>query len=69
MKRTINTTDFKREIAGHGFFRISYTSPITNKTWTRVAPVYVWEDVMEREDKEPTKAQLNALKNYIKNCA
>ena len=32
MKTTIYDFDF--EIAGHGYYKVTYTSPVTGKQWT-----------------------------------
>lgn len=35
MNTTISLSDFRFQFAGHGHYKVTYTSPVTGKEWAR----------------------------------
>lgn len=58
-------SNFKFEFAGHGHYKVNYTSPKTNKTWSKVISDMEIIDLTRNED-SPTKENLNILKRLVK---
>lgn len=66
MKNTINKYDFNFMPAGHGHYKVTYTSPATGKTWTTVTSNMPLIDATKNCD-NPTQKDLNYLKRTCKN--
>jgi hypothetical protein len=66
MKNTINKYDFTFTLAGHGHYKVTYTSPATGKTWSKVTSNMPLIDATKNCD-NPTKVNLNNLKWICKN--
>lgn len=61
MSAEVSKSDFSFEFSGHGHYKVTYTSPITNKQWTKVISNIVLIDKIKNSDK-PKKVNLNELK-------
>lgn len=57
--------DFQFEFAGHGHYRVTYTSPKTGKQWSSHISDMELIDLTKNED-NPTKKNLNILKRAVK---
>jgi len=57
--------NFQFEFAGHGHYRVTYTSPKTAKQWSKVISDMELIDLTKNED-NPTKKNLNILKRAVK---
>jgi len=66
MKQSISISDFNFEIAGYGHYRVTYTSPVTGKSWTTVTNNMPLIDKTKNADEEPKKCDLNDLKKLCK---
>ena len=66
MKRSIEIYDFKFEFAGHGHYRVTYTSPATGKSWSTVTNNMPLIDDTKNEE-NPKKKDLEMLKWICKN--
>jgi len=67
MKNTISTTDFNFESAGYGHYKVTYTSPVTGKSWKTVTSNMPLIDATKGED-SPKIKDLNFLKKLCKNA-
>lgn len=63
MKTSIN--DFRFETSGYGHYRVTYTSPVTGKSWTTTTNDTSLIDSTKNED-YPTQSNLNRLKRLCK---
>lgn len=61
----MNKQEFNFEFAGHGHYRVTYTSPKTGKQWSKVISDMELIDLTKNED-SPTKKNLNILKRAVK---
>jgi hypothetical protein len=59
-------SDFSFSPSGHGHYRVTYTSPVTGKSWTAVTSNMPLIDATRWED-EPKRCDLEALKYLVKN--
>lgn len=66
MKRKIRKTDFSFLPAGHGHYKVTYTSPNTLKKWTTVTHNMQLIDATKHEE-EPKRKDLEQLKRVCKN--
>lgn len=66
MKPTISISDFSFQISGYGHYKVTYTSPITGKSWTATTDNMLLIDATKNTD-DPKKADLEALKRVAKN--
>ena len=66
MKTKIKITDFSFQFAGYGHYRVTYTSPVTGKSWTKTTDNMPLIDATKNAD-EPLKKDLNTLKYLCKN--
>lgn len=66
MKTTISLSDFRFEFAGHGHYKVTYTSPLTSKSWTATTNNMPLIDATKNAEK-PTRKDLEALKYLVKN--
>jgi len=64
-QKSTSITDFKFEQSGYGHFKVTYTSPVTGKSWSTVTNDMPLIDATKNEE-EPTKAKLNELKAICK---
>jgi hypothetical protein len=62
----MKATDFTILFHGYGHFKVSYTSPITGKSWTTVTNDTQLIDAIKHND-NPKKKDLKALKSICKN--
>jgi hypothetical protein len=66
--KTQKTTkaDFQFFFSGHGHYKVIYTSPITNRIWTKVTDDMPLIDATKNED-APKRKDLEMLKFICKN--
>jgi hypothetical protein len=64
MKTTIN--DFRFQFSGHGHYKVTYTSPVTGKQWSRTISDMCYIDATKNADL-PKQSDLNRLKSICKN--
>lgn len=62
---TINISDFSFMPSGYGHYQVTYTSPVTGKSWTIVTSNMPLIDATKNAD-EPKKKDLNYLKSICK---
>ena len=65
MKTRIKLSDFRFQLAGYGHYKITYTSPITGKEWTKTTNDMPLIDATKNAD-SPTVKNLNYLKMFCK---
>ena len=65
MKNNISKADFQFLQGGQGRYRVTYTSPVTFKTWAKILTSMPTIDAVRLSD-NPTKAALNELKRLVK---
>lgn len=65
MKKTISTSDFRFQFTGYGHYKVTYTSPITGKSWTASTNNMPLIDDTKNTG-EPKKKDLEILKRFIK---
>lgn len=58
-------SDFTFAPSGYGHYRVTYTSPVTGKSWTTVTNDMPLIDATKNAD-EPTQKDLNQLKSLCK---
>lgn len=63
MKTTIYDFDF--EIAGHGYYKVTYTSPAAGKRWTTTTNNMPLIDATKNAE-EPKRKDLEELKGFVK---
>ena len=61
----IKITDFRFKFVAYGMYEVTYTSPITNKMWTRKTTNMPLIDATKSSD-SPKVMDLNRLKNVCK---
>ena len=67
MKTTkISISDFSFSLSGYGHYRVTYTSPITGKSWSTVTSNMPLIDATKNAD-EPKRCDLESLKYLVKN--
>lgn len=66
MKNRISILDFSFLPAGYGHYKVTYTSPVTFKTWSCVTSNMGLIDATKNED-SPKVKDLNELKRICKN--
>ena len=62
---SISIHDFKFIFSGYGHYKVTYTSPKTNKTWSKTISDMTLIDRTKNSD-EPLIKDLNELKAKIK---
>ena len=67
MKNSIKLSDFSFQFSGYGHYKVTYTSPVTGKSWTKTTNNMPLIDATKNAD-EPKKVDLNKLKNVCKNA-
>lgn len=65
MTRRISLYDFTFEFAGHGHYKVTYTSPVTGKEWSRTTSDMQLIDATKNAD-EPKRKDLEELKRFVK---
>lgn len=65
MKNSIDISDFSFKFAGYGHYKVTYTSPITGKEFTKLVNDMHLIDSVRRTDR-PKKVDLNLLKRIVK---
>jgi len=65
MKNSISKSDFSFQFAGYGHYKVTYTSPITRKSWTVTTHDMPLIDGTKNAD-EPRKVDLERLKRVCK---
>ncbi len=63
MKTTLS--DFTFKFSGHGHYKVTYTSPVTGKEWTKTIDQMQLIDNTKNAD-YPKRKDLNLLKWYCK---
>lgn len=58
-------SDFSFVFAGYGHYKVTYTSPVTGKEWTKVISYMPIIDDTKNAD-DPKQADLNLLKRIVK---
>ena len=58
-------TDFTFITAGYGHYKVTYTSPVTGKRWTKTTNNMPLIDATKNAD-EPRRKDLNELKRLLK---
>lgn len=67
MKTTkISISDFSFSPSGYGHYKVTYTSPVTGKTWSKTTSNMPLIDATKNAD-EPKRKDLEALKFLVKN--
>lgn len=67
MKTTITLSDFGFTPSGYGHYRVTYTSPVTGKSWIATTNNMPLIDLTKNAD-EPKRKDLEALKYLVKNA-
>lgn len=65
MKTQINLSDFSFKFVGHGHYEVTYTSPVTGKSWSRITVNMPLIDATKNAD-NPKIKDLNNLKSICK---
>lgn len=65
MKTKINTSDFIFQFSGYGHYKVTYTSPVTFKTWTKITNNMPLIDETKNSE-NPKIKDLIRLKNMCK---
>ena len=65
MKNSIKLSDFYFNFKGHGHYKVTYKSPITNKCWTSTTSDMQLIDATRNSD-SPKIKDLNELKKMCK---
>jgi hypothetical protein len=66
MKTTIKITDFNFTFAGYGHYKVSYTSPVTRKQWSKTISDMSIIDATKNAE-SPKIKDLKELKLIVKN--
>lgn len=62
---TIKLSDFSFEFAGYGHYKVTFTSPVTGKSWTKTTSDMPLIDATKNED-SPKVGDLIQLKRVCK---
>lgn len=65
MKNNVEISDFTFYFAGHGHYRVTYTSPVTGKRWTTVTHDMPLIDATKNCE-SPKRKDLEHLKRVCK---
>ena len=65
MKRIIDLSDFDFKFAGYGHYKVTYTSPITAKKWSKITTDMPIIDLTKNSD-NPKRKDLEILKRICK---
>lgn len=66
MKKSISISDFTFRPAGYGHYKVTYTSPVTGKSWTTVTHDMPLVDATKNADDKPLKKDLEELRRLCK---
>ena len=66
MKTTIKISDFRFLPSGYGHYKVTYTSPVTGKSWTKTTSDMPLIDATKNADGDPKIKDLNELKRLCK---
>ena len=67
MKKTkISISDFSFSPSGYGHYKVTYTSPVTGKVWSKTTNNMPLIDATKNAD-DPKRKDLEALKFLVKN--
>ena len=68
MQQKISISDFSFVFSGHGHYKVTYTSPVTGKKWTRTTNNMPLIDATKNADNHEAKRKdLERLKFMCKN--
>lgn len=67
MKTTILLSDFRFIPTGYGHYKVTYTSPVTGKSWTATTNNMPLIDLTKNAD-EPKRKDLEKLRKLVKNA-
>ena len=62
----IHLADFTFTFAGHGHYKVTYQSPVTQKTWTQTTSNMELIDCTKNCDTIPKRKDLEELKRIVK---
>lgn len=65
MTKNISIRDFDFRFSGYGHYEVTYTSPVTGKSWAKVTSNMPLIDATKNED-EPKRKDLEMLKRLVK---
>ena len=65
MKTKISLSDFSFSFSGYGHYRVTYTSPVTHKKWTKTTNDMPLIDATKNAE-EPKQVNLVILKRLCK---
>ena len=65
MKNKTQLSDFSFMFSGYGHYAVTYTSPITGKSWTKITSDMPLIDATKNAD-EPKQKDLEQLKRIVK---
>lgn len=65
MKKAISISDFSFMFSGYGHYRVTYCSPVTGKTWSRVTSDMPLIDATKNAE-QPKIKDLQTLKRIAK---
>lgn len=65
MKAKISIHDFRFQFAGYGHYKVTYTSPVTGKSWARTTSDMPLIDATKNEE-DPKRKDLEELKRFCK---
>nr|DAR80505.1 MAG TPA: hypothetical protein [Caudoviricetes sp.] len=63
--KKISISDFSFMPSGYGHYKVTYTSPVTGKSWTTVTSDMPLIDATKNAD-EPKRCDLERLKRVVK---
>ena len=63
--KKISISDFSFMPSGYGHYKVTYTSPVTGKSWTTVTSNMPLIDATKNAD-EPKRCDLERLKRVVK---
>ena len=65
MRQKTRITDFDFTFSGYGHYKVTYTSPVTGKSWKSViSDMQIIDDTKNSDN--PTQVALNSLKSRVK---
>ena len=67
MTTTISLSDFRFKPSGYGHYTVTYTSPVTGKSWTATTNNMPLIDLTKNAD-EPKRKDLEMLRKLVKNA-
>jgi hypothetical protein len=65
MKNSITISNFDFKFSGYGHYKVTYTSPVTGKSWSTVTSDMPLIDATKNAE-DPKKVDLNTLKSICK---